>query len=390
MKNRLVVCLLLIICIAAQSFSVPVLAENAPPSLNVDAKAAVLLEPTTGKILLAQNMHEKLPIASVTKVMTILLVYEAVESGKISWDDIVTVSDHAAGMGGSQIYLEPMEKQTVRDLLKSVIIASANDSAVALAEFIAGSEDGFVILMNKRAASLGMLDTTFKNACGLDTEGHLSSAYDVAMMSKELILKFPEVLQISSIWMDTITHKTARGEEDFGLSNTNKLIRAYNGASGLKTGSTSEALFCITATATREGMQLVSVILGGPTSEIRFHEAVRMFDYGFANYVVIQGESSGTPKGVVNVNKGEKEQVGVAIKKQINCLVPKGKNVVVDSKVEILPAIDAPVPIGTKAGEIIYYADGEEVGRSDLIAMDNINKAGLFDTLRMGIKKWFR
>ncbi len=360
-----------------------------PPSLNVDAKAAILLEPTTGKVLLEQSSREKLPIASVTKVMTVLLIYEAVADGKIKWDDVVTISDHAAGMGGSQIFLEPMEQQTVRDLTKSVIISSANDAAVALSEFIAGSEEGFVIMMNKRAVSLGMLDTTFKNACGLDIEGHVSSARDVAAMSKELITKFPEVLEISSIWMDSITHRTARGEEMFGLSNTNRLIKSYNGANGLKTGSTSEALFCVSATAKRDNMQLISVILGGPTSEIRFHEAMRMLDYGFANYAVIQGESVGTPKGVVLVNKGNKEQVGVSVKTQVNCLVPKGKNVVIDSKIELAEFVDAPISAGTKVGEVVYYAEGQEVGRSDLITMESVSKASLGDMLETLIKRWF-
>ncbi len=389
-KSFILLILALVLAFSGSWMSKPVLAETGAPSLNVDAKAALLIEPSTGKVMLEQNKNEKLPIASVTKIITILLVYEAVEAGKIKWDDIVTVSDHAAGMGGSQIYLEPMEQQTVRDLLKAVIISSANDAAVALAEFIAGSEEGFVIQMNKRAVSLGMINTNFVNACGLDTEGHLSCASDVAAMSRELITKFPEALEISSIWMDKIIHKTARGEEEFGLSNTNRLIKSYNGASGLKTGSTSSALFCISAVAVRDGMQLIAVVLGGPTSEIRFHEAMRMFDYGFANYAVIKGESIGTPKGIVQVNKGDKEQVGVSIKNQINCLVPKGKNVVVDTKVELNPSIDAPFEAGTKAGEVIYFADGAEVGRSDLVTMESVEKAGLTDTLGIIIKKWFK
>lgn len=353
-----------------------------------DAKAAVLMEASTGKILMDQNSQERLSIASITKVMTLLLVYESVDEGKIKWDDVVTVSEYAAGMGGSQIFLEPTERQTVRDLTKSVIIASANDSAVALAEFIAGSEEAFVQLMNNRAIALGMMNTSFKNSCGLDADGHYSSAMDVAIMSRELINNFPEVLEISSVWMDEIVHKTARGEEVFGLTNTNRLIKSYQGAAGLKTGSTGEALYCVSAVAEKEGMMLISVILGGPTSVIRFQEAARLFDYGFANFAVIEGESSGTPKGLISVNKGAKEQVGISIKTQINCVIPKGKNVGLESKLELPESINAPVFIGQKAGEIVYFANQSEVGRSDLIISENVEKAGLIDNFGMLIKRW--
>ncbi|MCL2873321.1 MAG: D-alanyl-D-alanine carboxypeptidase [Defluviitaleaceae bacterium] len=357
--------------------------------ITVDARSAILMEASTGKILVDQNKQERLSIASITKVMTLLLVYEAIDEGRIKWDDIVTVSDYAAGMGGSQIFLEPTERQTVRDLTKSVIIASANDSAVALAEYVSGSEEAFVQLMNKRALSLGMTETSFQNSCGLDADGHYSSAEDVAIMSRELINNFPEVLEVSSIWMDSIVHKTARGEEVFGLNNTNRLIKSYQGAVGLKTGSTGNALFCISAVAERDGMMLIAVILGGPTSEIRFHEAARLFDYGFSNYSVIEGESSGTPKGIINVNKGAQEQVGVSIKTQINCVIPKGKSVELESKLELPEKVDAPVFMGQKVGEIVYFANGSEVGRSDLIIMEDVPKAGLTDNLRMLFSRWF-
>jgi D-alanyl-D-alanine carboxypeptidase (penicillin-binding protein 5/6) len=384
---------LILVLIACILFTKSVFANVVPniqaPALMVNAEAAILMEASTGKILAEQDKKKRMPIASITKVMTLLLVYEAIDEGKIKWDDIVTISDYAAGMGGSQIYLEPMEKQTVRDLTKSVVIASANDAAVALAEFIAGSEDSFVQLMNKRAASLGMMETVFKNSCGLDADGQYSSAEDVAVMSRELINKYPDILEISSVWMDSIIHRTARGEEEFGLNNTNRLIRSYQGAQGLKTGSTSKALFCITAVAERDGMTLISVILGGPTSEVRFHEAMRLFDYGFANYSVVEGESAGTPKGLVNVNKGAKEQVDVSIKTQINCVIPKGKSVALESKLELPMKIEAPVVIGQKIGEVVYFADGNVVGRSDLIAMENIPKAGLYDNIKKLFVRWF-
>ncbi|MCL2461706.1 MAG: D-alanyl-D-alanine carboxypeptidase, partial [Defluviitaleaceae bacterium] len=228
---------------AAGAFPAPLRADELP-KMNVSAKASLLMEPVTGKVLLEQNAHAKLPPASVTKVMTILLIYEAIDEGKIGWNDMVTVSQHAASMGGSQVYLEAMEQQSVTDLTKSIIIASANDAAVAMAEYIAGSEDGFVTMMNAKAAELGMADTRFENACGLPSPGHVTSAYDIAVMSRELITKYPGVFKYTKIWMDKITHKTARGEADFGLTNTNKLIRTYPSATGLKTGSTNGALYC--------------------------------------------------------------------------------------------------------------------------------------------------
>ena len=363
---------------------------NSAPSLNVNAKAAILMEPTTGKILLEQNAHEKLPLASVTKVMTMLLIYESVAQGKIAWDDVVTISDHAAGMGGSQVFLEAMEQQTVRELTKCIVVSSANDAAVAMAEFIAGSEEGFVIMMNERAKSLGMNDTNFLNACGLDVDGHVSSAYDIALMSKELINNHPEVYDFTKIWMDTIVHKTARGNEEFGLSNTNRLIRSYSGATGLKTGSTSEALYCISATAMRGDMNLIAVVLGAPDPNTRFHEAMKMLDFGFASYAIIKGDEKGTNVGTIKVIKGEKQEVPVVVKNQINCLVPKNNTSGLESQIEILSSLIAPVVSGAKAGEIVYYFEGTEVGRSDLVALEEIQKASLGDIISRLLYDWFK
>jgi len=371
------------------AFAAPISARaGEAPSLNVNAKAAVLMEPATGKILLAQNPHEKLPPASVTKVMTMLLIYEAVDDGKIKWDDMVTVSPHAASMGGSQIFLEQMEQQTVRDLTKSIVVASANDAAVAMAEFIAGSEEGFVLMMNDKAKELGMNDTTFKNACGLDTAGHVTSAFDIALMSRELITKYPQVFEFTKIWMDKITLKTARGVTEFGLSNTNKLIRNYSGATGLKTGSTADALSCISATAKRDGLSLISVVLGAPDSAARFGSAVQMFDYGFANYAVLPGLPSGTKAGEITVFKGDAEKVSVDVKDQIGCLVGKGKNTALTYKVELLDSLNAPAPMGTKAGEIIYYFEDKEVGRSDLVTNADVARASLRDVIQRQIRDW--
>lgn len=383
--------LFLVIVFLISSFSGDIVfAETEIPSLNINAKAAILIEPTTGKIILEQNSHEKLPPASVTKVMTILLIYDAIANGKIKWEDVVTVSSHAASMGGSQIFLEPMEQQPVKELLKSIVIASANDSAVAMSEFIAGSEEGFVIMMNQKAKELQMNDTNFVNACGLDVAGHVTSAYDIAIMTKELINKYPEVFVYSKTWQDSIIHKTARGEQEFGLTNTNKLIKSYQGATGLKTGSTSDALYCLSGTAEREGMSLITVVLGAPDPNTRFHEVMKMFDYGFANYSITKGEEIGTVKGQVNILKGKVDTVEVVIKSPVNAIVKKGNTFKLESKVEILKSINAPVLKGTKAGEIIYIHDGIEVGKSDLVTNAEVEAATLPDVMKKLLYKWFK
>ena len=357
-------------------------------SITVDAKASLLMEAETGKILVENNAHEKLAPASVTKVMTMLLIYEAIDQERIKWDDIVTTSAHAASMGGSQIFLEPEEKQTVRDLTKAVVIASANDAAVAMAEFIAGSEEAFVTMMNNKAKALGMDNTNFVNSCGLDAPGHLTTAFDIALMSRELLLKYPDVVKYATTRLDKITHKTARGEEEFGLTNTNRLIRNYPGTTGLKTGSTSEALYCISATAEKEGMHLIAVIMGAPDPGIRFDSAMKLLDYGYSNFALIAKEESGTAMGEIKIYKGKVEQAPVIIKEQTNVLVPKGKHIVIDSEVRIKEALDAPVDVGQKAGEVIYTHEGQEVGRSELIVAQEIDKASPQDIMDRNFRRW--
>ena len=357
--------------------------------ISVEAKASVLMEAETGKILHESNPHEKLPPASVTKVMTMLLIYEALDQEKIKWDDMVTVSAHAASMGGSQIFLEVGEQQSVRDLTKSIVIASANDAAVAMAEFVAGSEDAFVTAMNKKAKDLGMVNTHFVNSCGLDAPGHLTTAHDIALMSRELIVKYPEVFKYATTRLDKITHKTARGEEEFGLTNTNKLIRNYTGATGLKTGSTSQALYCISATAEKEGMQLISVILGAPDPGIRFDSAMKLLDFGYANFALIAKEEAGTVMGEIQVYKGSVEMVPVAIQAQTNMLAPKGKHVTLDGEVKIDPALTAPVAAGQLAGEVIYTWEGEEVGRSPLVVSEDVPRASAHEMMERLFRRWF-
>jgi len=351
------------------------------PALTVDAKASCMMEVETGAVLSEHNAHDRLAPASVTKVMTILLIYEAIDQGKISMADIVTVSAHAADMGGSQVFLEPLEKQTVRDLTKSIVIASANDAAVAMAEFIGGSEESFVDMMNQKAAELGMADTSFQNACGLDADGHFTSAYDIALMSRELWRHYPQAFEYTTTWMDTITHTTARGATEFGLTNTNKLVRWYNGATGLKTGSTGKALYCLSGTAERGGLKLVAVVLGAPSPTVRFQEVMKMFDYGFAHFKLVTGDEAGTIVGDVPVARGKRDAVPVMVAETISGIAAKG-NEAVQREATLRADITAPVAIGDTVGEVVYHYGGKELGRSPLIAAEPAERATVSDALR--------
>lgn len=356
--------------------------------LGLTSKSALLMEEDTGTILYEQNSHEALPPASVTKVMTLLLIYEGERDGKFDWTDTVQVSEHAASMGGSQVFLEEGETQTAADMTKSIAIASANDAAVAMAEFLAGSEEAFVQKMNERAKELGMEDTNFVNACGLDTEGHVSSAYDIALMSRELMENFPEIKEYTTTWQDSIVHKTRRGEETFGLTNTNKLIQWYDGATGLKTGSTGNALYCLSGTAERDGMGLIAVVMAAPDYKVRFWEVMQLLDYGFANYAIEKGREKGYAMGEVPVEKGMTDTVEAVVAEEISVLVPKGKEAQWETKTELLPAVSAPVEAGTKVGELVYLRDGEEVGRVELTAGENVEKANVDTMLRRMLAGW--
>lgn len=356
--------------------------------LGLTSKSALLMEEDTGTILYEQNSHEALPPASVTKVMTLLLIYEGERDGKFEWTDTVQVSEHAASMGGSQVFLEEGETQTAADMTKSIAIASANDAAVAMAEFLAGSEEAFVQKMNERAKELGMEDTNFVNACGLDTEGHVSSAYDIALMSRELMENFPEIKEYTTTWQDSIVHKTRRGEETFGLTNTNKLIQWYDGATGLKTGSTGNALYCLSGTAERDGMGLIAVVMAAPDYKVRFREVMQLLDYGFANYAIEKGREKGYAMGEVPVEKGMTDTVEAVVAEEISVLVPKGKEAQWETKTELLPAVSAPVEAGTKVGELVYLRDGEEVGRVELTAGENVEKANVDTMLRRMLAGW--
>ena len=356
--------------------------------LGLTSKSALLMEEDTGTILYEQNSHEALPPASVTKVMTLLLIYEGERDGKFDWTDTVQVSEHAASMGGSQVFLEEGETQTAADMTKSIAIASANDAAVAMAEFLAGSEEAFVQKMNERAKELGMEDTNFVNACGLDTEGHVSSAYDIALMSRELMENFPEIKEYTTTWQDSIIHKTRRGEETFGLTNTNKLIQWYDGATGLKTGSTGNALYCLSGTAERDGMGLIAVVMAAPDYKVRFREVMQLLDYGFANYAIEKGREKGYVMGEVPVEKGMTDTVEAVVSEEISVLVPKGKESQWETRTELLQAVSAPVEAGTKVGELVYLRDGEEVGRVELTAGENVEKANVDTMLRRMLAGW--
>ena len=345
-------------------------AQADAPSFDIDCKSAILMEAGTGEILYEKDADISLPPASVTKVMTLLLVMEAIDAGKIGYDDMVSASAHACSMGGSQIYLKEGELMSVDDLLKSVVIASANDAAVALAEQVAGSEEAFVALMNKRTEELGMKNSHFENTNGLDdtVTNHTCSARDIAIMSREL-LKHEKITEYSKIWMTTI-----RGGE-FGLTNTNRLVRFYEGATGLKTGSTAKAGFCISATAERGGMHLIAVIMGSSTRDLRNSAATTLLNYGFSNYALYHNEPQSL--GDINVVGGEKETVGAKCN-GISLLVKKSEAGNITFTDSLPDSVSAPANVGEKIGERTYYFGETALGKSDIILDESVDRIGFW------------
>ncbi|WP_411676641.1 D-alanyl-D-alanine carboxypeptidase family protein [Caproicibacter sp.] len=341
-------------------FSLP-LGASAMSEEEVKAPSAVLMEAQTGKVLYEKNDHEQRACASITKVMTLLLVMEAIDSGKIGMDDTVTASEHAASMGGSDIWLEPGESMTVDDMLKATVIASANDAAVALAEYVAGSEDEFVAQMNQRAKELGMKDTVFKNVNGLDEDGHVTSAYDIALMSKELI-KHKKIYDYTKTWMDNV-----RGGKT-QLVNTNKLLKSYKGITGLKTGTTGKAGSCISATAERDGVSLIAVVLGSSSTSDRFKAASTLLDYGFANWSVVKPQIPPEANVPIVVENGMNAVVEPNVNSNESILVPKGKAGDVKSKVSLNSEIRAPVEEGQVLGKITYSLNNEVLKESEIRA----------------------
>lgn len=341
-------------------------------TLDIKAKSAVLLEPHTGKVLYEQNADEKLPPASITKVMSLLLVMEALERGDFDLETVVSASEHACSMGGSQIWLEPGEGMTVDDLLRATVIASANDACVALGELIAGSEEGFVALMNEKAKALGMNSTTFKNCTGLDADGHLTTAGDVAIMSGELI-KHEKIKDYSTVWMDSL--RDGKSE----LVNTNKLVRFYPGTTGLKTGTTSIAKYCLSATAERDGLSLVAVIMAGETSTDRFEGAKKLLDYGFANYSFAKINPELKEKEIT-ISNGETKSVKVKADGALSLLMLKSSKNNITRKSEWIKNLTAPVKKGQTVGYVNIYNGEENIGRIPIKATENVKKRGFWLT----------
>ena len=347
----------LIFCHPIISFS-----ENEPA---LSAPSAILVEPQTGKILYEKNSHQKMPCASITKVMTLILVMEAIESGKMSLTDVLSASDHAASMGGSDIWLKPGELMSVEDLIKATVIASANDAAVVLAEAVAGSEEAFVTKMNEKAKDLSMNDTSFKNCNGLDEDGHLTSAYDVSLMSKELI-KHKEIFNYTTIWIDYIRDGKTQ------LVNTNKLLKSYKGITGLKTGTTDKAGKCISATAKRNNMSLIAVILGADTTENRFKNAEILLDYGFANFGVSTPKLSPDVLEPVPVLNGMIDQVTLEVDISKDILIQKGKEKNITCSSEIVESVTAPVEKGQVLGTLTYFLEGEAIAQYDITSQNSV------------------
>ena len=371
------------ICLAVVVLAIPLTANAKAkmPSLNLNAPSAVLIEADTGKILFEKNKDRERACASITKVMTLLLVMEALDSGQLKLDQKLTASAHAASMGGSDIWLEEGESMTVDDLIKATAVASANDAAVVLAEAISGSEDAFVDKMNKRAKSLGMKNTTFLNCNGLDENGHLTTAYDVALMSRELI-KYPKIFEYTSIWLDNL-----RGGKT-QIVNTNKLLKTYDGITGLKTGTTAEAGCCVSATAERDGLSLVAVVLGCKSGTERFKDAASLLDYGFANYTTQKLALPKNARDDVQVEGGMVKTIKVECSDPGDMIVSRMATNKITSELKIKKKIEAPIKKGDRVGEVNYYLDGELLKNIPITAKESVDKmtfssvlGGLFNSL---------
>ncbi len=338
-------------------------------SLDINAKSSVLIEPETQTVLYESNPNERLAPASITKIMSLLLIMEAIDSGKLTLESKITASEHACSLGGSQIWLEPGETMTLDEMLKAIVIASANDATVAVGEAIAGSEEGFVAMMNNRAKELGMTGTHFVNCTGLDADGHLTTAYDVAIMSCELV-KHKLIQNYSTVWMDSL-----RGGES-ELVNTNKLVRFYEGCIGLKTGTTSKAGSCLSAAATRDGMTLIAVVMGGADSNARFGGARKMLDFGFANYNVLKVGAEIGDNTVLKIKGGEKNSVALSADGELSVLAKKGTPEIT-RKVEIEKSVKAPIKKGDVLGRVYIAVDGEEVGVINITAAETVKKRSI-------------
>ncbi len=354
----------------------------------IQAPSGVLMEAQTGTVIYQKDSDTRRSPASITKIMTLILIFDALEKGNLKLDDIVTTSAYAKSMGGSQVFLEEGETQTVETLIKCIVIASGNDASVAMAEHICGSEQEFVRHMNERATELGMKNTHFEDCCGLtDSSNHYTTARDIAIMSRELITKYPKILEYSSIWMENITHVTKQGTKEFGLTNTNKLLRSYDGCVGLKTGSTSLAKYCLSAVAKRNKIILIAVVMAAPDYKVRFKDAASMLNYGFSRCSLYIDEKM-QPLPEVPVKKGKEKSVPLVYEKQFQYLNTDGETIgKVEKKLRIHREVKAPLKNGSQAGEMIYSADGKELGRVRILYARTIGQATYLDCVKELLKK---
>ena len=351
-------------------------------SLNLESGAAILIEQKTGQVLYSHNIHEQLRPASVTKVMSILLIMEQIDNGSLSYSDKIACSETARSMGGSQIWLDTTETLTVDEMLKAICVVSANDCVVAMAEHIAGSEEAFVQMMNDKAKQLGMNDTCFKNCHGIDEDGHVTSAYDIALMSRELLNKHPNITKYTTIWMDSLRDGKSQ------LVNTNKLIRTYKGITGLKTGSTSLALYNLSASATRDNLSLIAVIMKAPSTKVRFAEAQKLLDYGFNKFSFKSFGNKGDLIQTVSVNKGVKQNVDVVLENDAGTLIEKGKENQISQSIEINDKIDAPLKKGDIVGKVVFSLDSKELVSINLISNSDVDKINIFTMTKKNIYNW--
>ena len=352
-------------------------------SLMLESGSACLIDQNTGLVLYDHNMHEQLRPASVTKIMSLLLIMEALDSGRISLTDQVPCTEDAAAMGGSQIWLDVRETLTVDEMLKAICVVSANDCVVAMADYLEGSQEAFVAKMNEKAKELGMNDTCFKNCHGIDEDGHVTSSYDIAIMSRELLVNHPSITNYTTIWMDTLRDGKS------SLVNTNKLVRNYSGCTGLKTGSTSIALYNLSASATRNDLSLIAVIMRAPTSAIRFSEAQKLLDYGFNNYSVTSFGNKGDVIKEVQVNKGTSKAINAVLESDAKILTKKSNNNEISQEIILDDVINAPIIQGQKLGEIKYSINGSVVMTVNLIADTNVPKLSFLSIAQSVISKWF-
>lgn len=351
--------------------------------VSVSSPSVILIESSTGQVIYEVNSTERRSPASITKIMTLLLTFEALDSGKVNLTDQVTVSEHASSMGGSQVYLAAGEVQTLETMIKCIVVASGNDASVAVAEHIAGTEQAFVDLMNERAMELGMVDTHFEDCCGLsDSDGHYSCARDVAVMSRELTTKHPDIFDYTTIWMEDITHETRQGTTTFTLSSTNKLLKQYQWATGLKTGSTSKAKFCLSATATRDGIDLIAVIMGAPDKDIRSQDAQALLNYGFAVCNLYIDENKDVLQAVP-IEGGVQEKVSLRYQGEFRYLDIEGRDLgAVEKVIDFPETVHAPVEEGEEAGRARYLLNGTEIGSVPLLFAESVGKAGFGDYFR--------